>query len=68
MIDNDSDDKQSRVLSELDSSDILILIETKNIYKSDWVAIELERARANNTPIRIVKIEEIFNNVYHDRE
>ena len=32
MIDNDSDDKQNRVLSELDSSDVLVLIETSNIH------------------------------------
>lgn len=68
MIDNDSEDKQSRVLSELDSSDILILIETKNIYKSDWVAIELERAKANKIPIRKVKVEEIIKYHCHDRK
>lgn len=59
MIDNDSEDKQSRVLSELDTSDILVLIETSSIYKSEWVSIELERAKAMNIPIRIVKLDEI---------
>jgi hypothetical protein len=63
LIDNDSEDKQNRVLSELDSSDILILIETSNVYKSYWVAIELQRAKANKIPIRIVKIEEISKGV-----
>lgn len=67
MIDNDSEDKQSRVLSELDSSDILVLIETDNIYKSDWVAIELERAKANRIPIRIVKAEELNNYLQHEK-
>ena len=59
MIDNDSEDKQSRVLSELDTSDILVLIETSSIYKSEWVSIELKRAKAMNIPIRIVKLDEI---------
>jgi hypothetical protein len=59
MIDNDSEDKQSRVLSELDTSDILVLIETSSIYKSEWVSIELERAKAMNILIRIVKLDEI---------
>jgi hypothetical protein len=61
MIDNDSEDKQGRVLSELDTSDILVLIETSSIYKSEWVSIELERAKAMNIPIRIVKLDEIKN-------
>lgn len=59
MIDNDSEDKQSRVLSELDSSDVLILIETLNIYKSEWVAIELERAKTRGIPIKKIKSYEI---------
>jgi hypothetical protein len=59
LIDNDSEDKQCRVLSELDNSDILVLIETSNIYKSEWVSIELERAKAKGIPIRIVKLYEI---------
>lgn len=57
MIDNDSADKQSRVISELDSSDILILIESESIYKSEWVGIELERAGLKKIPIRKVKIK-----------
>ena len=66
MIDNDSEDKQSRVLSELDSSDILVLIETSSIYKSEWVSIELERAKAMNIPIRIVKLDEIQKYLTYD--
>lgn len=61
MIDNNSADKQSRVISELDSSDILILIESESIYKSEWVGIELERAGRKKIPIRKVKIEELLN-------
>jgi hypothetical protein len=59
MLHNDSVDKQRRVLSELDSSDILILIETENVYNSKWVSIELNRAEANNIPIRKIKVKEL---------
>lgn len=59
MLHNDSADKQMRVISELDSSDILILIETENVYNSNWVSIELNRAKANNIPIRKIKVKEL---------
>ncbi|MCL4815017.1 MAG: TIR domain-containing protein [Flavobacteriales bacterium] len=61
IIDNDSLDKQERVISELDSSDTLILIESKSIYESEWVAIELERAEAKKIPIKKIKIEDLSN-------
>lgn len=61
IIDNDSLDKQERVISELDSSDTLILIESKGIYESKWVAIELERAEAKKIPIKKIKIEDLSN-------
>ena len=60
MINNDSEDKHKRIISELDNSDILIPIET-NVYKSDWVVIELERAKANKIPIMIVVVKKLFN-------
>jgi hypothetical protein len=59
LLHNDSIDKQGRVLSELDSSDILILIETDNVYNSKWVSVELNRAEANNIPIRKIKVKEL---------
>lgn len=61
IIDNDSLDKQERVISELDSSDTLILIESKSIYESKWVAIELERAEAKKISIKKIKIEDLSN-------
>ena len=67
MIDNDSDDKQNRVLSELDSSDVLVLIETSNIHNSEWVTLELNRAREMGIPIRTVKPIEIEKYLLNDR-
>ncbi|MBK9047536.1 MAG: TIR domain-containing protein [Bacteroidetes bacterium] len=61
MIDNNSADKQSRVISELDSSDIMILIESASIYKSEWVSIEIQRAEENHIPIKKISITELTN-------
>ena len=59
LIDNNSLNKQDRVISELDSSDLMVLIESKNIYNSEWVVLEIERAKAKNIPIRKLKISDL---------
>ena len=56
IIDNNSIDKQARVLSEFDNSDVLLLIKTKNIYNSNWVKLELQRAESNNIPVKAISI------------
>ena len=45
LIHNDSENKQKRVFDELESADQIVLIETKNVYNSNWVKIELESAK-----------------------
>jgi hypothetical protein len=59
LVDNNSRDKQARVIFELDNSDFLILIETTSIYKSKWVIFELERAKARQIPIKRITLREI---------
>ena len=61
IIDNDSFDKQARVIAELENSDLMVLIETKSIYQSEWVALEIEKAKLRNIPIRKVSINELSN-------
>ena len=61
IIDNDSLDKQARVISELESSDLMVLIETKSIYQSEWVALEIEKAKLRHIPIRKVSLNELSN-------
>jgi hypothetical protein len=61
IIDNDSFDKQLRVIEELENSDLMILIETKSIYQSEWVALEIEKAKSRQIPIRKVSINELRN-------
>ncbi len=59
LLHNDSIDKQSRVLKELDSSDVLILIETNSVYQSEWVVLEIEQANAIPIPIQIMNLDQL---------
>lgn len=57
LLDNDSEDKQKRVISELKSSDLIVLIKSASIFSSKWVQFELEMG--NNLQIPIVEIKAI---------
>ena len=59
LLHNDSIDKQSRVLKELDSSDVMILIETNSVYQSEWVVLEIEQANAIPIPIQIMSLDQL---------
>ena len=59
IINNDSINKQERVFSEFDNSDIVMLLITPNVYKSKWVIIELERAKERSIPIISFTLKEI---------
>ena len=59
LLHNDSIDKQSRVLKELYSSDVMILIETNSVYQSEWVVLEIEQANAISIPIQIMNLDQL---------
>jgi len=59
LIDNDSVDKQERVLNELDNCDVFVLIESKSVYSSKWVQIEIERAKLKNKNFRVITLSDI---------
>ena len=59
LLHNDSIDKQSRVLQELDSSDVMILIETETVYQSEWVVFEIEQANSIPIPIQRIKVNQL---------
>ena len=59
LLHNDSIDKQSRVLKELDSSDVMILIETNSVYQSEWVVLEIEQANAMPIPIQKMNLDQL---------
>ncbi|HMK17680.1 MAG TPA: toll/interleukin-1 receptor domain-containing protein [Chitinophagaceae bacterium] len=52
LLNNDSIDKQKRIFDEIDSCDLLLVIETQNVYKSKWVNSEIARAKNKNIPIQ----------------
>ena len=60
IINNNSIDKQARVITELDSSDLMLLIESNSIYLSEWVLLEIERAKTKHIPIKILKVKDII--------
>ena len=59
ILDNDSVDKQGRVEKELQSADVLLLIETPMVMESKWVRHELNVAKNRN--ILIIKSD--INNI-----
>lgn len=59
ILDNDSVDKQGRVEQELQSADVLLLIETPMVMESKWVRHELNVAKNRN--ILIIKSD--INNI-----
>ena len=59
LIDNNSEDKQSRVVEELKKAEILMLIKSKSIFNSEWVKFELEIANEMNIPIIEFDINDI---------
>ena len=61
LIDNNSEDKQSRVVEELKKAEILILIKSKSIFNSEWVKFELDSANEMNIPIIEFDINDIDN-------
>lgn len=61
IIDNNSTNKQLRVISELESSDLIVVIESKSIYQSEWVALEIKKAKLKKIPIKILQVKELSN-------
>lgn len=61
LIHNDSENKQKRVFEELESADQIILLETESVYESDWVKVELERAKHLKKEIIKIPFNELSN-------
>ncbi len=59
IINNSSIDRQARVISELENSDLMILIESKSIYESEWVALEIDKAKSKQIPIKTISIKQL---------
>lgn len=59
LIHNNSLEKQKRVLSELQNSDLLLIIETIQTYNSEWVKLEIEQAKKQGIQIHRIKFDKI---------
>jgi hypothetical protein len=51
LINNNSEDKQGRVVEELKKTELLILIKSKSTLNSEWVKFEVNSANKMNIPI-----------------
>ena len=60
LIHNDSKNKQERVLMELDFCDLILLIETESTFESNWVRIELDRARKLRKKVTMIRFKELM--------
>lgn len=58
ILDNNSDDKQERVLQELDKSKIFVLLNSPGITESEWGKMEISIARKNNMPFWVIDVKE----------
>lgn len=58
LLHNNARDKQNFVESNLLNSDILILLSSNSISKSEWVQWEIKKARSNDIPIIIIPASE----------
>jgi len=64
LLDNDSVDKQARVENELRMSDLVVIIKTININKSEWVKREINLANKYNIPIVEFNYKELIDNKF----
>jgi hypothetical protein len=60
LIHNDSLDKQSRVMKELNNSDYVFLIRTEHVDNSEWVNKEISLAKKLNIPVLEFEFEELI--------
>lgn len=59
LLDNNSIDKQRRIITELERSDVLILIKSPSTLHSEWVKFELETSEKLKIPIIEFSINDI---------
>lgn len=57
-LDNDSDDKQSRVLQELANAQIFVLLNSPAVAESEWVKMEISIARKRNMHFVVIDVKE----------
>lgn len=68
LIDNNSKDKQKRIVDELEKTELLILIKSQSTFNSEWVKFEIKSAEKLNIPIIEFDISEIEDLSDHELE
>ena len=74
ILDNDSIDKQERVVEELSKAQLVLVLMSPDLKKSAWVKEEYRIANENNIPIveisinHINDIQDILSNYEEDNE
>ncbi len=68
LFDNDSIDKQGRIIEELGTTNLLILIKSESTLNSEWVKFELDSAKKLKIPVIEFHIAEIDNLTRNDIE
>ncbi|WP_241317734.1 TIR domain-containing protein [Chryseobacterium arthrosphaerae] len=62
LLHNDNNlEPQKNVINKLTESQLLIVINSKNIKNSEWVKIELEIAKEKNIKTIYINVEDILN-------
>lgn len=56
---------QKKVIDKLINSDLLILIRTSKTLESEWVNLELKKARVHNIKILNITLEEILSSDFN---
>lgn len=62
ILDNNSNDKQTRVLQELYKAKFFILLNCPSIEKSDWVKLEVLIAKKRNIHFIVIDMNKNFQN------
>ncbi|WP_353119601.1 hypothetical protein [Myroides odoratus] len=54
-------DPQGEVISQLNKADLLIVIKTKDIEKSEWVKFEIDKSKSRKIEIKTIELDDILN-------
>lgn len=63
LLHNDSISKQERIFKEIEKCDVLIVLVTDNVFKSEWVLLEIEYAKKLQKKIVTVPFNIIWEHV-----
>ena len=57
LIDNNSQNKQERVITELDYCDVLILVESRNVYNQNGLVLNLREQKVDRFRLKLYPLK-----------